>query len=235
MRIDAVKPSLSPVHIIPKPPVSRPDVPAPAAPAAVPQNTGLPDRDFTVNILIPEITAPEILIWRDFPQNGENELFGPAYTLEISPEAFAAYYADNSTGDKTPVALTGDIRPQAVSDSADISTVKGPETCSACESRKYADRSGDGSVSYQAPTHIGRNAAAAAVAAHEGEHVNHERAKAEKDGRRIVSQSVSIHTAICPECGRTYISGGETKTVTASGKGSDKQENIENPQEQSIL
>ncbi len=30
----------------------------------------------------------------------------------------------------------------------------------------------------------------------------------------MVSQSVTIHTAICPECGDTYVAGGETTTVT---------------------
>ena len=31
------------------------------------------------------------------------------------------------------------------------------------------------------------------------------------DGK-VISASVSIHTAVCPECGRTYISGGTTHT-----------------------
>ena len=30
----------------------------------------------------------------------------------------------------------------------------------------------------------------------------------------MVSQSVTLHTDICPECGKVYISGGETRTVT---------------------
>jgi hypothetical protein len=33
--------------------------------------------------------------------------------------------------------------------------------------------------------------------------------------REGLYQSVSIQTSCCPECGRTYVSGGETKTVTA--------------------
>ena len=32
-----------------------------------------------------------------------------------------------------------------------------------------------------------------------------------KNGK-VVSASVSIHTAVCPECGRTYVSGGTTHT-----------------------
>ena len=48
------------------------------------------------------------------------------------------------------------------------------------------------------------------------EHVVREQASAEREGRRVVSQSVTMHTAICPECGRVYVSGGTTRTTTAS-------------------
>lgn len=41
-----------------------------------------------------------------------------------------------------------------------------------------------------------------------------EQGKAWRDGRQVVYQTVQIHTAICPECGRTYVSGGKTTTVT---------------------
>ena len=30
----------------------------------------------------------------------------------------------------------------------------------------------------------------------------------------MVNQSVTIHTAICPECGDVYVSGGTTRTTT---------------------
>jgi len=30
----------------------------------------------------------------------------------------------------------------------------------------------------------------------------------------VVSQTVQINTAVCPECGRRYVSGGKTTTVT---------------------
>ena len=29
---------------------------------------------------------------------------------------------------------------------------------------------------------------------------------------KVISASVSIRTNVCPECGRTYVSGGETNT-----------------------
>ena len=49
---------------------------------------------------------------------------------------------------------------------------------------------------------------------HELEHVAHEQAKAQREDRKVVSQTVALHTDICPECGRVYVSGGTTRTVT---------------------
>ncbi|WP_026369038.1 hypothetical protein [Aminiphilus circumscriptus] len=92
----------------------------------------------------------------------------------------------------------------------------GLEPCETCENRRYQDDSDDPSVSFQAPTKLTPQAAAAAVPAHEGEHVHNEQARANREGRRVISQSVRIHTSVCPECGRVYVSGGTTTTVTAS-------------------
>lgn len=88
--------------------------------------------------------------------------------------------------------------------------------CQTCKERKYQDGSDDPGVSYQTPTHIDPGQAASAVRGHEMEHVVRERASAEREDRRVVSQSVTMHTAICPECGRVYVSGGTTRTTTAS-------------------
>ena len=49
--------------------------------------------------------------------------------------------------------------------------------------------------------------------AHEGEHVANAYQKATQGDGEVVSANVSIHTAVCPECGRTYVSGGTTSTV----------------------
>ena len=93
--------------------------------------------------------------------------------------------------------------------------------CETCERRKYQDGSDDMGVSFQTPTNIAPEQAAAAVRGHENEHVVREQAKARQEGRRVVSQSVTLHTDICPECGKPYISGGTTRTVTAE-KAADK-------------
>ena len=88
--------------------------------------------------------------------------------------------------------------------------------CETCEKRKYQDGSDDMGVSFQTPTRIDPDQVASAVRGHEMEHVVREQAKAQREDRRVVSQSVTLHTAICPECGKTYISGGTTRTTTAA-------------------
>ncbi len=91
----------------------------------------------------------------------------------------------------------------------------GAKECETCSSRKYRDGSNDPGVSFKSATHVSPGASGAAVAAHENEHVRNQQMKAQTEGRKIVSQIVQIYTAVCPECGRSYTSGGKTTTVTA--------------------
>ena len=86
--------------------------------------------------------------------------------------------------------------------------------CQTCKNRKYQDESDDPGVSFKSASTIAKGAAGAAVRGHEQEHVVRERAKADREGREVVSQSVTIKTGICPECGDSYVAGGETVTVT---------------------
>jgi len=86
--------------------------------------------------------------------------------------------------------------------------------CETCANRKYVDVSNDPNVSFKTPTHLSPGGAAYAVAAHEFEHVTHEQSNAQQNGRKVLYQSVQIRTAICPECGRVYVAGGKTTTVT---------------------
>lgn len=86
-----------------------------------------------------------------------------------------------------------------------------PAECETCRERKYQDGS-DEMVSFKSASHISPNAAGSAVRAHEQEHVSNAYKKASQKNGKVVSCSVSIHTAICPECGRSYVSGGTTST-----------------------
>ena len=120
----------------------------------------------------------------------------PGVVVDISPEGWAAYNKVN--------AQSSSSKPNEVN----------PTECKTCASRQYVDGSSDSTVSFQSPTHVAPGQAAAAVSSHESEHVANEQARAEGEGREVVSQSVRLITSICPECKRVYVSGGVTQTVT---------------------
>lgn len=99
--------------------------------------------------------------------------------------------------------------------------------CQTCASRRYQDGSDDPGVSFKNASKISGNVEAA-VRGHEQEHVSRNQAKADREGREIVYQSVVIKHAICPECGTTYVAGGETTTVTRAKTESDNVLSVEN-------
>ncbi|MBP3854977.1 MAG: hypothetical protein IK990_05090 [Ruminiclostridium sp.] len=86
--------------------------------------------------------------------------------------------------------------------------------CETCRKRRYQDDSDDSAVSFQMPTAMSPAAAKSRVRSHELEHVRREGIKARQEGKHIVSQTVQIKTDTCSECGRVYVSGGLTRTVT---------------------
>lgn len=86
-----------------------------------------------------------------------------------------------------------------------------PAECQTCKERKYQDGS-DEDVSFKSAAHIDPNAAASRVRSHEQEHVSNAYKKAAQNNGKVMSCNVSIHTSVCPECGRTYVSGGTTAT-----------------------
>lgn len=100
------------------------------------------------------------------------------------------------------------------------------EECQTCKNRKYQDGS-DEMVSFKSATHLSPENAASAVRAHEQEHVSNAYAKASNGNGKVISASVSIHTSVCPECGRTYVSGGTTRTQI-------KYYNEDNPYQQDL-
>lgn len=86
-----------------------------------------------------------------------------------------------------------------------------PADCQTCQERKYQDGS-DEMVSFKSAAHISPNAAASAVRGHEQEHVANAYKKAEQGNGKVLQASVRLKTAVCPECGRSYVAGGETTT-----------------------
>lgn len=92
-----------------------------------------------------------------------------------------------------------------------------PAECKACKERKYKDGSDESNVSFKAAQHVSPESAGAAVRAHESQHVSNAYKKAAEGGGKVMQASVAIHTAICPECGRSYVSGGTTTTKIKYG------------------
>lgn len=100
------------------------------------------------------------------------------------------------------------------------------EECETCKNRKYQDGS-DEMVSFKTAQHISPESAAARVRAHEQEHVSNAYTDAAQNNGKVLRASVSIRTAVCPECGRSYVSGGTTNTQI-------KYYNEENPYQQDL-
>lgn len=109
-----------------------------------------------------------------------------------------------------PVNRVKGVQPLAEGTTPYIDEVK-PKECQACKNRKYVDQSNE-NVSYKSPTHISPQASFAAVSAHEQEHVSNAVSEGSKDGNQLVSSSVALKMAVCPECGKPYVAGGVTTT-----------------------
>ncbi len=86
-----------------------------------------------------------------------------------------------------------------------------PAECETCKNRKYQDGSNE-MVSFKTAQHISPEQAPSAVRGHEQEHVSNAYKKAAEGNGKVLQASVKITTAVCPECGRTYVSGGLTTT-----------------------
>lgn len=86
-----------------------------------------------------------------------------------------------------------------------------PAECETCRNRKYQDGS-DEMVSFKSAAHISPEASASRVRAHEQEHVSNAYKKASQNNGKVLAANVSLQTAICPECGSSYVAGGTTTT-----------------------
>lgn len=89
----------------------------------------------------------------------------------------------------------------------------GQMKCETCSERKYQDGSNETDVSFKAPGHISPSASAATVMSHEREHVSNAFQSAGKNNGQVMAATVSLKHEICPECGRSYVSGGQTNTM----------------------
>ncbi len=170
------------------------------------------------NALEGRLTLAEDALGRNDPESAESVLAGGAPQLDGTEFPGLPGQGDEKEEPLLPGqeadedAKTQDGSPAQGAESAQDALKEGE--CQTCEERKYQDGSDDMGVSFQTPTNIKPEQAASAVRGHEMEHVYREQAKAGREGRKVVSQSVTMHTEICPECGKAYVSGGTTRTVT---------------------
>jgi len=150
------------------------------------------------------------------PYNYTPQTAPQRYTSPEEPQRAGGFYVPGIIVDISPQAREALSRDMAQAEGiGKISEAKGLEGCQTCKSRKYVDRSDDPSVSFQSPAHISPGQAASVVMSHEREHVSNEQAKAERNDRKVISQTVTLSMSSCPECGRMYVSGGVTRTLTA--------------------
>uniref|UniRef100_UPI00405710FD hypothetical protein n=1 Tax=Acetatifactor sp. TaxID=1872090 RepID=UPI00405710FD len=140
----------------------------------------------------------------------------PISNISISspsyPSSMKGIGRDGQDANPSGIKVTGDKSPG--------------EECQTCKERKYMDGSNE-MVSFKSPTHISPEQSASAVRSHEQEHVTNAYSKAANNNGKVIRASVTLHTAICPECGRSYISGGVTDTQI-------KYYNEENPYQQDL-
>lgn len=118
-------------------------------------------------------------------------------------------------------APAGDPRIQEERARANVENDKFNRECETCNNRKYVDGSNDPGVSFKSPQAVAPEQSFNMVLGHEMEHVSRDRNQFEQQGGKVLFQNVVLHSAICPDCGRPYIAGGETTTVARTGSGED--------------
>ena len=143
--------------------------------------------------------------------------------MGIGPIGFSSYnfigtsglsgaYATNGAISVGGVAQAEETKPVVNPGESDVKApgrMSAPSECETCKNRKYQDGS-DEQVSFKSAAHISPEASAARVRGHEQEHVSNAYAKASKNNGKVINVSVALKTAICPECGRSYVAGGTT-------------------------
>lgn len=111
-----------------------------------------------------------------------------------------------------PISNASRVTPVNVDNTVDSSSKVQPVECRTCKQRKYVDGSNDPDVSFKTPGHISPEASFSKVSSHEREHVSNAIAEGSKPNAKLVSSTVTLKMGVCPECGRTYVAGGLTKT-----------------------
>lgn len=111
-----------------------------------------------------------------------------------------------------PIANVSQVTPINTDNTVASSGKVNPVECETCKNRRYQDGS-DEMVSFKTPGKISPEESFAKISAHEQEHVTNAVAEGNKPGKELISATVSLKTAMCPECGKAYVAGGTTRTM----------------------
>lgn len=109
----------------------------------------------------------------------------------------------------------------------------GAVECATCASRQYQDGS-DEQVSFKSAAHVSPQASLSRVKAHEQEHVSNAYKDAKQNNGRVINASVSIKMAVCPECGRSYTSGGLTRTTIKYNENNPYEKNMKSAHKEAM-
>ncbi len=124
------------------------------------------------------------------------------------------YIGGMSNNYTIPISNVNRVTPVYTDNSVDSSAkIKGVTECTTCENRMYVDGSNESDVSFKTPGHISPEQSYGKVLSHEQEHVSNAIAEGNKPDKQLLSATVSLKMATCPECGRRYVAGGVTKTT----------------------
>ena len=105
------------------------------------------------------------------------------------------------------------VTPVNTDNSVDSSTkIESTGECKTCASRSYVDGSDENNVSFKTPGKIAPEQSYAMVSTHERQHVSNAIKKGNRPGAKLISASVTLKMATCPECGKRYVAGGLTTT-----------------------
>lgn len=140
-----------------------------------------------------------------------------------SPISYVNPYAESTK----PVEAGTAIEATGAVDGKKVEKTDPGYQCQTCANRKYQDGSNESDVSFKNASKVSPEAAASAVRSHEQQHVSNAYDKAAQGNGKVISATVQIHTSICPECGKSYVSGGTTRTQI-------KYSNEENPYQKNL-
>lgn len=141
----------------------------------------------------------------------------PVDTMSAGFATVASPFSGVSKTDPTESPSLSPVSAEKAGEQKRIGKAESKGECQTCKERKYIDGSDEGNVSFKAPGHIAPEASAGVVMSHEKEHVANAKREGNKPGNELISATVSLKTAICPECGRSYVAGGTTRTLIKYG------------------